>query len=175
VLLGGWEISGTSLVMSGQPLTPQLMFDYSRTGNSGAGDRPDLVPGMSLNPTHGVGTNGTQLGTAEHWYDPYAFALPNPLGLRTPVPGFLGNVGRNTIIGPRLVNVDFAVFKRFNFTENTNLTFRTEFFNVLNHANLGQPNLQPILQDGSYNDAGGRITTTSTHNREIQFGLKLAF
>jgi hypothetical protein len=31
------------------------------------------------------------------------------------------------------------------------------------------------LQDGSYNDAGGRITTTSTRNREIQFGLKLVF
>ncbi|PYJ05543.1 MAG: hypothetical protein DME25_08235, partial [Verrucomicrobia bacterium] len=175
VLFGGWEISGTSLVMSGQPLTPQLMFDYSRTGNSGAADRPDLVPGRSLNPTHGTGANGIQLGTAEHWFDPYAFALPNPLGLRNPVPGFLGNVGRNTIVGPRLVNVDFAAFKRFNLTERRTLTFRAEFFNVLNHTNLGQPNVQPILQDGSYNDAGGRITTTSTHNREIQFGLKLVF
>jgi hypothetical protein len=163
------------LVMSGQPLTPQLMFDWSRTGNSGAADRPDLVPGYSLNPTHGVGTNGIKLGTAEHWFDPYAFALPNPLGLRTPLPGFLGNVGRNTIIGPSLVNFDAAAFKRFNLKENTNLTFRAEFFNVLNHTNLGQPNVQPILQDGSYNDAGGRITTTSTHNREIQFGLKLVF
>jgi hypothetical protein len=174
-MLAGWEIAGTSLVMSGQPLTPQLMFDYSRTGNSGAGDRPDLAAGRSLNPTQGVGTNGTQLGSAEHWYDPYAFVLPNPLGLRTPVPGFLGNVGRGTVIGPRLVNVDFAVFKKFNIKESRNLTFRAEFFNVLNHTNLGQPNMQPILQDGSYNDAGGRITTTSTHNREIQFGLKLAF
>ncbi len=174
-LLHGWEISGTSLVMSGQPLTPQLMFDYSRTGNSGAADRPDLVPGRSLNPTEGIGTNGIKLGTAEHWFDPYAFALPNPLGLKTPVPGFLGNLGRNTVIGPRLVNFDAALFKRFNLKENANLTFRAEFFNVLNHTNLGQPNTQPILQDGSYNDAGGRITTTSTHNREIQFGLKLVF
>jgi carboxypeptidase family protein/TonB-dependent receptor-like protein len=174
-VLGGWEISGTSLIMSGQPLTPQLMFDWSRTGNSGAGDRPDLLPGKSSNPTSGIGTNGIQLGTAEHWFDPYAFGLPNPLGLKTPVPGFYGNLGRNTIIGPKLVNVDFAVFKKFAFREDRDLTFRAEFFNVLNHTNLGQPNLQPILQDGSYNDAAGRITTTSTHNREIQFGLKLVF
>jgi hypothetical protein len=174
-LLGGWEISGTSLVMSGQPLTPQLEFDWSRNGNSGAGDRPDLVPGRSSNPTHGVGANGIQLGTADHWYDPYAFALPNPLGLATPVPGFYGNLGRGTMIGPKLVNVDLAVLKRFNIKEDQNLTFRAEFFNILNHTNLGQPNLQPILQDGSYNDAGGRITTTSTHNREIQFGLKFVF
>src|SRR5207244_11895366 len=104
------EISGTSLVMSGQPLTPQLMFDYSRTGNSGAGDRPDLFLGRSLNPTSGTGTNGTLLGTVDHWLDPYAFALPHPLGLRTTAPGLLGNVGRGTIIGPKMVNIDFAVF-----------------------------------------------------------------
>ena len=115
------------------------------------------------------------MGTVDHWFDPYAFALPNPLGLSKPVPGFLGNVGRNTIIGPKLVNFDAALFKRFNLKENANLTFRAEFFNVLNHTNLGQPNLQPILSDYSYNTAGGRITTTSTHNREIQFGLKLVF
>ena len=84
-------------------------------------------------------------------------------------------MGRGTVIGPKLVNVDFAVFKRFSLKEDKNVTFRAEFFNVLNHANLGQPNLQPILQDGSYNDAGGRITTTSTHKREIQFGLKFVF
>src|SRR5262249_23246979 len=138
-LLGGWEISGTSLMMSGQPLTPQLMFDWSRTGNSGAADRPDLVPGRSLNPTSGSGGKGIKLGTGEHWFDPYAFALPNPLGLRMPVPGFFGNVGRNTIIGPNLVNFDFAVFKRFNLKEDKNITFRAEFFNVLNHTNLGQP------------------------------------
>src|SRR5207245_11167659 len=110
---------------------------WSRTGNSGAGDRPDLVPGRSLNPTSGIGTNGIQLGSVDHWFDPNAFALPNPLGLRNPVPGFLGNVGRGTVIGPKMVNVDFALFKRFNVKEDKNITFRAEFFNVLNNANLG--------------------------------------
>ncbi|MGH9786306.1 MAG: TonB-dependent receptor domain-containing protein, partial [Terriglobia bacterium] len=60
-LLGGWEISGLSLVMSGQPMTPQLQLDFSRTGNSGAADRPDLAVGGNLNPI---------IGTAERWYDP---------------------------------------------------------------------------------------------------------
>src|SRR5437667_7893170 len=100
-LLGGWEISGTSLAMSGQPVTPQLMFDYSRTGNSGAADRPDLIPARSLNPTHGVGANGIPVGTSGQWCDPYAFALPKPLGVASPSPGYLGNVARNTIMRPQ--------------------------------------------------------------------------
>ncbi|MGH8459561.1 MAG: hypothetical protein ACRESV_09435, partial [Nevskiales bacterium] len=129
-ILGGWEFTGLSLLMSGQPLTPQLQFDYGRTGNAGAGDRPDLVPGKSLNPI---------LGTTEHWYDPYAFTWPNPLGLPIPQLGFLGNVGRGTIVGPRIVNFDMSLMKSFRFTENTSLQFRAEFFNIFNRANFGQP------------------------------------
>jgi hypothetical protein len=143
-LLGGWEVSGLSLIMSGQPLTPQLQFDYGRTGNAGAGDRPDLTPGYSLNPV---------LGTPDHWYDPKAFTWPNPLGLKTqegrnwPQLGFLGNVGRNTIIGPRIVSFDITAMKSFRFTETKSLQFRAEFFNVLNHANMGQPGVTPLLSD----------------------------
>jgi hypothetical protein len=183
--LGGWEITGTSLAMSGQPMTPQLQTDYSRTGNAGAPDRPDLVPGASLNPTSGVAANGERLGTADRWYDPRAFTWPNPLGLAVPQLGFFGNVGRNTIIGPKIVNFDVAIFKRFNFTENTSLQFRAEFFNIFNHANLGLPVQIPLLDEDFrtnlrtgkilYNPSGGQITETSTENREIQFGLKFIF
>jgi hypothetical protein len=184
-LLGGWEITGTSLAMAGQPITPQLQVDYGRTGNAGAGDRPDLVSGASLNPTSGVAANGERLGTADRWYDPRAFTWPNPLGLAVPQLGFLGNVGRGTIIGPRLVNFDMALMKSFRFTEETSLQFRAEFFNIFNHANLGLPSVIPLIDDNFggnlrtgkilYNPAGGEITETSTENREIQFGLKFIF
>ena len=153
-----------------------MQIDYGRTGNAGASDRPDLVPGASLNPI---------LGTPEHWYDPKAFTWPNPLGLAVPQLGFLGNVGRGTMIGPRIVNFDLAIFKRFNFTETTNLTFRAEFFNIFNHGNLGLPAQTPLLDEDFrsnlrsgkilYNPAGGQITDTSTENREIQFALKFIF
>ena len=174
-LLGGWEVSGLMLAMSGQPLTPQLQVDFSRTGNAGAGDRPDLVQGKSLNPI---------VGTAKQWYDPTAFTWPNPLGLPIAQLGFLGNVGRNTIIGPKLFNFDMTVQKQFQFTESMALQFRAEFFNILNHGNLGQPSVTPLLDDGfanlrngivSYNPGGGEITQASTKNREIQFALKFIF
>ncbi|MGH9783808.1 MAG: TonB-dependent receptor domain-containing protein, partial [Terriglobia bacterium] len=135
--LGGWEFTGLSLIMSGQPITPQLQVDYGRTGNAGAGDRPDLVSGRSLNPTNGVTASGQRLRTADRWYDPTAFTWPNPLGLPVPQLGFLGNVGRGTIIGPNIVNFDMTLMKNFRFTENTTLQFRAEFFNIFNHGNLG--------------------------------------
>jgi hypothetical protein len=184
-LLGGWEITGTSLAMSGQPLTPQLQTDFSRTGNAGSPDRPDLLPGRSANPTSGVTATGERLGTADRWYDPTAFTWPNPLGLPIPQLGFFGNIGRNTIVGPKLVNFDLAIFKRFSFTENTSLQFRAEFFNIFNTANLGIPIQIPLLDEDFrtnlrtgkilYNPSGGQITETSTENREIQFGLKFIF
>ena len=184
-LFGGWEVAGLSLIMSGQPITPQLQTDFGRTGNAGSPDRPDLVPGRSLNPIHGVASDGSRLGTAERWYDPTAFTWPNPLGLAVPQLGFLGNVGRGTIIGPNIVNFDMTLMKNFRFTENTNLQFRAEFFNIFNHGNLGLPVQIPLLDDDFrsnlrsgkilYNPSGGQITETSTKNREIQFALKFIF
>ncbi|OFW36409.1 MAG: hypothetical protein A3J28_07105 [Acidobacteria bacterium RIFCSPLOWO2_12_FULL_60_22] len=162
--LGGWEITGIARLMAGQPLTPQLSFDNSRTGDSGAGDRPDLVPGKSQNPI---------LGTPDRWYDPTAFSRPTP--------GTYGNLGRNTVIGPGLANFDLSLFKRFNVTENANVQFRAELFNVFNHANFGLPNAAPIVQAASdprgwsYNPSGGRVSDTVGTNRQIQFGLKFVF
>jgi hypothetical protein len=184
-VFGGWEVSALSLIMSGQPMTPQLQTDYSRTGNAGSPDRPDFVPGASLNPIHGLTASGERLGTADRWYDPRAFTWPNPLGLATPQLGFFGNAGRNTVIGPNLVNFDVSLMKNFRFTENTSLQFRAEFFNILNHTNLGLPIQIPLLDEDFrtnlrtgkilYNPSGGQITETSTENREIQFALKFIF
>lgn len=162
--LSGWELSGIATAMSGQPMTAQLSFDNSRTGDSGAGDRPDLVPGKSQNPI---------LGSPDQWFDPTAFARPTP--------GFYGNLGRNTLIGPGLVNFDLVLVRRFPVTERANVQFRAEVFNLFNHANFGLPNLAPIIQDStkpagwSYNPSAGRIGSTTTNSRQIQFGLKLTF
>ena len=54
----------------------------------------------------------------------------------------LGNLSRNSVIGPGLVNVDFSVFKNFpiaRISDSFNVQFRTEMFNVFNHANFNSP------------------------------------
>jgi hypothetical protein len=91
-----------------------------------------------------------------------------------------GNVGRNTLIGPGLMNLDFSVFKNNNIkriSESFNIQFRAEFFNILNHANfnvpsLGDGNTNILSGDGTANGSAGLLTQTTTDPREIQFALK---
>ncbi|MGH8247932.1 MAG: hypothetical protein ACREUU_16040, partial [Gammaproteobacteria bacterium] len=56
-----------------------------------------------------------------------------------PARGEFGNVGRNTLPGPRFWQTDFSLFKQFPLRETVTLQFRAEAFNIFNHTNLGQP------------------------------------
>jgi hypothetical protein len=93
-----------------------------------------------------------------------------------------GNAGRNILIGPGLTNLDFAVFKNNRvrkISENFNVQFRAEFFNILNHANFAVPvtpdNTDIFDSSGAPTGAAGLLTSTTTTAREIQFGLKLVW
>jgi hypothetical protein len=83
--------------------------------------------------------------------------------------GRFGNVGRNTIIGPGLVQWDASLLKVFNFTERVGLQFRFEAFNAANHLNLGNP--EPSVTSSNF----GKITGARTNMRELQFGAKIFF
>jgi len=67
-----------------------------------------------------------------------------------------------------------SLFKTTKLTERTNLQFRAEFFNALNHPNFGTPNAT-VFAGTAFNPSAGLITTTATTSRQIQFGLKLVF
>jgi hypothetical protein len=83
--------------------------------------------------------------------------------------GQYGNAGRNTLIGPGLISLDFSTTKQFRITEARNLEFRAEFFNLPNHPNWGIPNF--TITSSSF----GKVTSTVTDMRELQFALKLNF
>jgi hypothetical protein len=73
---------------------------------------------------------------------------------------------------------DFVINKHFQVTENHELQFRSEFFNLLNHVNLSAPmvNTRRIFDTtGRLVGSPGTITQTSTPSRQIQFGLKYIF
>jgi hypothetical protein len=83
--------------------------------------------------------------------------------------GSYGSAGRNTVIGPGQIAWDFSTTKLFRIEEQRNLEFRFEAFNMPNHPNWGLPNT--TVTSTSF----GRITSTSTNMRELQFALKLNF
>src|SRR4029077_8203313 len=132
-----------------------------------------LKPGASQNPTSGTSAGcsgfpaGTPLGSASNYYDPCSFSLP--------LAGTYGNVGRNTIIGPGVADVDLALEKSFKLHEEANVTFKAEIFNIMNHTNLGLPNGTPLSAAGVATTSAGRITYTTTSSRQIQFALRISF
>src|SRR2546426_4871503 len=128
-LIGGWQVNSITTLLSGFPFTPQIGSNRSGDGNTRNPDRPSLKPSFP---------GPMLLGKQTQWFDPNAFVPPDV--------GTWGNLGRGTLRGPGLVEVDLSLFKNIGLSEKTNLQFRTEFFNAFNHTNLGTPN--PIVFSG---------------------------
>jgi hypothetical protein len=155
----GWQVSGILTIRSGIPFSPVLGFDRARAlpRSGGAGQRPNLVSGCSLNPV---------LGGADQYFDPNCFSLPDA--------GTLGNVPRNTLIGPGFRTLDLAIFKNVPFGAGRRLQLRAEGFNVTNHVNFGLPASTVFNSAGRVTNAG-QITSIVGTARQFQFGLKLEF
>ena len=122
-VLGGWALSGITSYRSGFPFTVRASSDTDFSGLNQFSDRVNLRPGVSSVPTN--------MSDPDHAFDPTIFAFPGA--------GSVGNVGRNTLIGPHFVSQDFAVLKNFRITESWRAQFRSEFFNSFNHTNFKLP------------------------------------
>jgi hypothetical protein len=158
-VLGGWQVSGITVVQTGNPvsITNGTTFgDNAGVGNGvGTGSRPDQVS----NP-HNVPANPNPVAPGPLLYNPAAFAIPTGLTF--------GNVGRDTLYLPRRTNFDFGLFKRFTFTERTGLDFRWENFNLFNHTEFN--GMSTSLGSSNF------LYANSTHlGRKMQFGLRLYF
>jgi hypothetical protein len=91
----------------------------------------------------------------------------------------LGNAGRNVVVGPGLLDLDFSVIKETKINERLNVEFRAEAFNIINHANFNSPiNNSTLFTSAGLGGAAagtpGKIDVAADP-RELQFGLKLAF
>jgi hypothetical protein len=101
----------------------------------------------------------------------------------------LGNAGRNSLTGPGLADLDFSVFKNNKIpriSENFNVQFRAEFFNILNFTNFAPPSSGKTLLAAAFAPGGatatfspvtgaGLVTSTQTSSRQIQLALKVSW
>ena len=181
----GWQLGGIITARTGLPFTPTIGGDpLGFTVKSIA--YPDRLSGPGcqspVNP-----------GNVNNYINLQCFGLPmaTPAIAAQCVPftaatvtgtcaNLLGNVGRNSVYGPGLVNFDFSVFKDNHIrkiSENFNVQFRVEFFNVLNHPNFQAPidNSTLFNGDGSPTGGAGLIDATSNDSRQIQIALKVIF
>ncbi|HLN98870.1 MAG TPA: hypothetical protein VK208_10445, partial [Pyrinomonadaceae bacterium] len=109
-------------VSAAQPLPAGFIATVNAPGGGSSRQtrRPDLVSGV--NP---------YLGSDRNFLNPAAFAIP--------AAGTFGDLPRNALKGPNFQQFDLILNKRIHFSETKNLEFRTEVFNVFNHANFANP------------------------------------
>jgi len=202
--LGGWELGGIVTVNSGTPTTPDVAGDPLGLGNAGADQFGPAVKIAGCNPVNSNTPGYASYINASCYSLPMATpaiaAMCSPFGYRLPgtnsptdpgsqgVPGTCanlapGNIGRNSITGPRFFNVDFSTMKNFPITkisETFKVQFRAEMFNITNHSNFvppqpgsGDGNSQVFNQDGSLAGNGGAFNQAASNPRQIQFALKV--
>lgn len=155
-IAGGWQLSNILQLQSGFPFTININGDTAGIGGGTGGIliRPNAVPGATYKlPSERRSTN--------QFFNTAAFAV-------TPAFQF-GNVGRNTVIGPGLFNVDMTVARTFPIRERFKLQFRAEFFNLLN-----TPNHNIVGRLINVPAQFGRVLN-QLDPRQVQFALKLTF
>lgn len=178
----GWWLGGIVSAQSGFPFSPTLGYfsSLSDAANSGNAERAsyvtssNLAQALALNPNAVAFNPATVItGNPNQWFNPNMFT--------TPPDGSHGDVGRNVLIGPNLVDMDLSVNKDTairKLGEGANLQFRVEVFNLLNHPNFGVP-LNPSVfgspSPGGFSPSAGAISNTTTSSRQIQLALKLIF
>jgi hypothetical protein len=193
-LLGGWALSGITIFQSGTPFS--VTDSGAGTGFLGAGFTPGTLSGSlaSGSTLASAATTGDIHKRIDGYLNLNAFAtapqlyptqcLTNSNFCTTD----FGNLGRNVFRGPRQQNWDFSLIKNFKLTERQELRFTTDFFNIWNHANFGNPtvnDVETIFCSPGVNGCPanginpstpfGKITSTVGTPRLIQFSLRYAF
>jgi hypothetical protein len=196
-ILGGWQLGLIGSLSDGVPIMPSMGMDA-----------PDMLGEIipTLNPPNRVVGPGCDSAVnpqnPSHYLKAECFSMvPQTalntlycdtaralsLGFQGYCPNIRGNLGRNSIIGPGLFNVDFSLLKNNRvprISETFNVQFRAEMFNALNRANFAPPALnantgggpmQAIFANGQPNSQFGQIVATQTPARQIQLALKVVW
>jgi hypothetical protein len=135
--------------------------DYNLDGVSN--DRPNAAA-QNLDFTHNEWANGLPPDFVDNFFT-------------TPCLGCVGNLGRNSFVGPGYWDADISIFKNFKMREKWNLQFRAEAFNAFNHTNFQLPGANSFnsvgnnrIKSQNFGQAAGTFNP-----RNLQFGLRLAF
>lgn len=155
-LLGGWQLGWITTAQSGMPfnITDSNGAVYYGTGTS----RANYATGATSSTAK---LGGSAISRLTKYFNTAAFVTAGNL---------YGNVPRNSLRGPGESNWDFSVVKNIPLVHETDFQFRTEFFNLFNHTNFGNPG--SAVSSGS---TFGVISSTVGNPRVVQFAGRLSF
>jgi hypothetical protein len=156
-LVSGWGVNGVTTLQAGFPT--RMSASPNLTGFN-TGLRPNVVPGCD--PV----IEGSAQSKLESWWNKDCYTVPDPYTF--------GNASRTDprVRNHGIANFDFAMFKRTSITEDINVEFRTEFFNLFNRVQFGRGNDNLTT---AANNTFGRVTTQLNDPRLVQFSLRLNF
>lgn len=168
-LVRGWQVNGLFSAYSGAPFN--VTSDGASLNMPGSTQVADQVKSE-------VAILGN-IGPGQSYFDPLAF--------RPVTEARFGNAGYNPLRGPRIINLDFSLYRQFTIAEGMTLQFRAEAFNLTNTPHFGNPsanvsNLQ-LNADGTIRNLGGFSSITSTANtgrdgideRLFRIGVRFGF
>ena len=178
VLMGGWTFSGITTIQSGMPITFNSPVDVAVNGTTAA--EHAFVNGQRISMNH-----PNRNAFVNEFFNTNAFVNPTcsftpqpgnsqvieqenctPDGITYSLLGQYGQSGRDILSGPAYNDTDFAVIRDFALKERFKAEFRSEFFNIFNQVNFGQPN--STVTSSTF----GQITSAGP-GRIIQFSLKV--
>jgi len=155
-LIGGWQASGLFRWTSGRPFT---IYSGATTFNS--------VVQSFANCTgcdRKIGEVRDENGF--NW-----FFNPSERGNFTaPAAGELGNTGRNSVRGPRFINLDASFAKKVAITERFNLEIRADMSNLTNTPSFNEPTA--TITSTLFGRIGASVASGA---RQIMLGTKINF
>jgi len=189
-MLGGLSFAGTLSLETGEKATVRSGIDSNLNGDN-AGDRAIInvngMPGTDSAVT-AINAAGQTVKIGDPTTVAYIANTPNAQYIQAGL-GALANAGRNTLQLPGIRNVDFSIFKNFNFSETKRIQLRADLYNAFNHpqyvpgsVNGGEavtqtsPAVQALLQTGLNETFFNRPDMVFTsHPRQIQLALRFDF
>lgn len=177
-IFGGWQVSGILTLQSGNPFSiTSPRGTLNRAGRS-AGQtavtlvdkaRLDEVLSFRMTPDGPYFVSASAIGADGRGVQPDGRQPFDGQIFFNPAAGNIGTLQRNYFSGPVFYNTDMAVLKVFPIKENHVLEFRSEWFNFTNTPSF-------YFNGGDINSVNfGRITSTLSSRRIIQFGLYYKF
>jgi hypothetical protein len=165
-VVGGWQLSGTVVLSTGNPFT--VISNQNTNANGSGGPYPNSS-GKSWRVSN---------RNYKTWYNPEAFVRPQD--------GTYGTVRRNSLYGPGINVFNFSAHKQFELFEawshTVTMQFRMDTMNTFNHPSFSSPNSTLAGDSGpgtSYTSTGAgtgnQITQTTVGGRNVQFALRVNF
>ncbi|HEX3893118.1 MAG TPA: carboxypeptidase regulatory-like domain-containing protein [Terracidiphilus sp.] len=171
-LLGGWELSGITSMVSGssfqatQPGDPFACTADATTGLCAAGTGANMgLNGIGLAENGDIAIRPDQLAgvhktkSRDQWFSTSSFGA---------AVGHFGSEGSNPLLGPGMQRWDLASIKNINLGDRLRFQLRGEYFNAFNHTSWD-------AVDDNISDSNFGQVTSAHIPREVQIGGKIIF